>query len=270
MLERRLYFHIDWALLLAILALCGLGVAMIYSTTGDPTRGVSRLHITQSYAIVLGLVAMVVTLTIDYRRFTDKSHLIYLGLLALLIYVMFFGTVQMGARRWITVGGFNLQPSEFAKIGVALVLAKFFGENRGTAAWSDLAIGGVLTLIPLALIAKEPDLGTAVTLLPIFAAVAFLAGMRMRVFAVLAVCMLLAAPIACSSIRHRMQKAPATSRSRRASRWGREGSQAKASGTARRDNCGSCRSPTTISSSRCWPRNRGLPASSWRSACICS
>ena len=196
MLERRLYFHIDWALLLAILALCGLGVAMIYSTTGDPTRGVSRLHITQSYAIVLGLVAMVITLTFDYRRFTDKSHLIYLGLLALLIYVMFFGTAQMGARRWIAVGGFNLQPSEFAKIGVALVLAKFFGENRGTAAWSDLAIGGVLTLIPLTLIAKEPDLGTAVTLLPVFAAVAFLAGMRMRVFALLAVCMLLTAPIA--------------------------------------------------------------------------
>jgi cell division protein FtsW (lipid II flippase) len=58
MLERRLYFHIDWALLLAILTLCGLGVAMIYSTTGDPTRGISRLHITQMYAIVLGLAAM--------------------------------------------------------------------------------------------------------------------------------------------------------------------------------------------------------------------
>ena len=86
------------------------------------------------------------------------------------------------------VGSFNLQPSEFAKIGVALVLAKFFGENRGTPAWSDLAIGGVLTLIPLTLIAKEPDLGTAVTLLPVFVAVAFLAGMRMRVLGLLAVC----------------------------------------------------------------------------------
>ena len=80
---------------------------MIYSTTSDPTRGVSRLHITQLYAIVLGLVAMVVTLTLDYRTFTDKSHLIYIGLLALLLYVMFFGTVQMGARRWIPLGGFQ-------------------------------------------------------------------------------------------------------------------------------------------------------------------
>src|SRR5207253_6631522 len=105
MLERRLYFHIDWALLLAMLALCGLGVAMIYSTTADPTRGVSRLHITQLYAIILGLGTMTLTLVLDYRTFTDKSHLIYIGLLALLVYVMFFGAAQMGARRWISLGG---------------------------------------------------------------------------------------------------------------------------------------------------------------------
>jgi rod shape determining protein RodA len=193
--ERRLYSHIDWALLLAILTLCGLGVAMIYSTTSDPTRGVSRLHITQLYAIALGLGAMVVTLSLDYRTFTDKSHFIYIGILGLLLYVMFLGATQMGARRWIALGGFNLQPSEFAKLGVALVLAKFFGETRGTPGWGDLAVGGALTLLPLALIAREPDLGTAVTLLPIFAAVAYLAGMRTRVFGMLAVCLLLAAPV---------------------------------------------------------------------------
>jgi len=196
MFERRLYYHIDWALLLAILALCGLGVAMIYSTTSDPTRAVSRMYITQLYAICLGLVAMVVMLTFDYRTFTDKSHLIYIGLLALLLYVMFFGMVQMGARRWIPLRVFNLQPSEFAKVGVALVLAKFFGENRGSPSWTDLAIGGVLTMLPFFLIVKEPDLGTAVTLLPVFLAVAYLAGMKMRILGILALCGILAAPIA--------------------------------------------------------------------------
>lgn len=196
MFERRLYYHIDWALMIAVLALCALGVVMIYSTSSDPTRVTSRLYITQLYAIALGMVAMLFTLTLDYRTFTDKSHLIYIGLLGLLVYVMFFGVVQMGARRWIALRGFNLQPSEFAKVGVALVLAKFFGENRGTPAWTDLAVGGVLTLIPFALIAKEPDLGTAVTLLPVFLAVAYLAGMRMRILGVLFVCCLLAAPVA--------------------------------------------------------------------------
>ena len=168
MFERRLYHHIDWALVIAILALCALGVVMINSTTADPTRATSRLYVTQLYAIVLGLCAMGVTLSLDYRTFTDKSHLIYIGMCALLFYVLFFGMVQMGARRWIPLRLFNLQPSEFAKLGVALVLAKFFGENRGTPSWTDLAIGATLTAVPLALIAKEPDLGTAVTLLPIF------------------------------------------------------------------------------------------------------
>jgi rod shape determining protein RodA len=196
MFERRLYHHIDWGLLIAILALCGMGVVMIYSTTFDPTRGMSRLYITQLYAIVIGLAAMIFMLTLDYRTFTDKSHLIYIGLLALLAYVMFFGAVQMGARRWIALKVFNLQPSEFAKIGVALVLAKFFGENRGAPSWGDLAIGGILTLLPVALIAKEPDLGTAVTLLPIFVAVAYLAGMPMRVLGILCLAFVLAAPVA--------------------------------------------------------------------------
>src|SRR2546426_7998981 len=137
---------------------------MIYSTTLDPTRAVSRMYITQLYAICLGLVAMVVMLTFDYRTFTDKSHLIYIGLLALLLYVMFFGMVQMGARRWIPLRVFNLQPSEFAKVGVALVLAKFFGENRGSPSWTDLAIGGALTVPPVFLIVEETDLGTPAAL----------------------------------------------------------------------------------------------------------
>jgi rod shape determining protein RodA len=196
MFERRLYYHIDWALVIAILALCALGVIMIYSTTSDPTRGNSRMYVTQLYAIALGIGALALTLSIDYRALTDKSHLIYIGMLAVLLYVMFFGTVQMGARRWIPLGVFNLQPSEFAKIALALVLAKYFGESRGQPSWTDLAIGGVLTLLPVALIAKEPDLGTAVTLVPVFLGVAYVAGMRMRIFGLICLGIVLAAPVA--------------------------------------------------------------------------
>jgi rod shape determining protein RodA len=196
MLERRLYYHIDWALIAAILALCGIGVAMIYSSTADPTRGNSHLYVTQMYAIVLGLLAMVVMLSLDYRTFTDKSHLIYLALLGALVYVLFFGSVQMNARRWVSFGGFNLQPSEFGKVGLTLVLAKFFGENRGIPSWTDLAIAAGLTALPLVLIYREPDLGTAVMLLPAMVAVAFLAGMEWRVLGIMAVCLVLAVPVA--------------------------------------------------------------------------
>ena len=196
MFERRLYYHIDWALVAAILALCALGCTLIYSTTFDPTSGTSRMYITQLYAILLGMGALGFMLMLDYRTFTDKSHLIYLGLLAVLLYVIFFGDAQMGARRWIDLGPVNLQPSEFAKIGVALVLAKFFGENRGSPVWTDVAVGAALTAVPFWLIAKEPDLGTAVTLIPVLLAVAYLAGMRMRILGVVLACMVVAAPVA--------------------------------------------------------------------------
>jgi rod shape determining protein RodA len=196
MFERRLYHHIDWALVIAVITLCAFGVATIYSATFDPTRGASHRYVVQLYAIALGLIALLVMLTIDYRAFTDKSHLIYIGILAVLVYVLVLGHEGKGARRWIPLGSFNLQPSEFAKISVALVLAKFFGENRGAPQWTDLAIGGVLTVLPLALIAKEPDLGTAVTLLPILLAIAYLAGMQMRILGVMLLAFVLAAPVA--------------------------------------------------------------------------
>jgi len=207
MFERRLYHHIDWALVAAIFALCGIGVVMIYSTTSDPTRGSSHLWVTQLYAIGLGIIAMLVALSLDYRTFTDKSHFIYIGIVVVLVYVLFFGMVQMGARRWIPLRGFNLQPSEFAKIAVALVLAKFFGENRGEPQTSDLAVGAALTLLPLALIYKEPDLGTAVTLLPVFVAIAYLAGLRMRLLGIVFLAIVLAAPVAWTFVLRPYQKA---------------------------------------------------------------
>jgi rod shape determining protein RodA len=198
MLERRLYYHVDWLLITAILSLCALGVIMIYSTSGGLPRGTgSALHVTQLYAIVIGLIAMFVCLTVDYRTLADKSHLIYIALVVALVYVLFFGTVMMGARRWVSFGSFNLQPSEFAKIGLALVLATLFGDSRrGALTSTDLLIAGGLTILPVALIAREPDLGTAATLLPIALAIAWVAGLRLRILGILLVVAVLAAPVA--------------------------------------------------------------------------
>jgi rod shape determining protein RodA len=194
MFERRLYFHIDWALVVALLALCGMGVLMIYSAT---QTSAPRLYISQLYALALGAIALVVTLSIDYRTLADRSHLIYLGLLALLVYVMLFGIVRGGARRWISLGAFNLQPSEFARIAVALVLAKYFGESRrGSPTVADLAIAGGLALVPVLLIMRQPDLGTAVTVIPVFLAIAYVAGLPTRILAVAAIVAVLAAPVA--------------------------------------------------------------------------
>jgi rod shape determining protein RodA len=200
MFERRLYFHIDWALLAAILLIAGVGVLMIYSTTSVTVGGVARagpLVKTQLYALVLGLSALVVCMAVDYRRLAEHSLFIYFGLLALLVYVLFKGSTQFGAQRWISLGAFNLQPSEFARIAVALILAMYFGENRrGARNTGDLVIGGIFLAVPLLLIAKQPDLGTAATLIPVFLGVAYLAGLRMRLLGAIALIALLVAPVA--------------------------------------------------------------------------
>jgi rod shape determining protein RodA len=136
---------------------------------------------------------------LDYRRLSEYSLLLYGILALLLIYVLVFGSSAGGARRWIALGRVNLQPSEFAKIGLALVVATFFSENRrGARSWRDLATGAVFLGVLGFLVAREPDLGTAVTLVPIFLGIAFVAGMRLKLLGIVALIGLLMAPLAWS------------------------------------------------------------------------
>jgi rod shape determining protein RodA len=198
--ERRLYFHIDWLLIGALLLITGIGIAMIYSTTyvtlpdgGHPGPQVR----TQVYALIIGIVVFLLFLSLDYRMLAEQSLFLYGGLCVLLLFVLLRGSTQMGAQRWIPIGPFNLQPSEFGRVVLALVLAMYFGENRrGARNTGDLAIGGLFTAVPLLLIGKQPDLGTAVTLVPVFLGIAYLAGLRMRLLAILALAAVLLAPIA--------------------------------------------------------------------------
>ena len=204
MFERRLFFHVDWLLLAAILVITGIGVAMIYSTTyvHVPAPGIGRpgpQFYTQIYAIGLGMIALLVCLAVDYRKLAENSLILYAGLAGLLIYVLFQGSTQYNATRWIDVGPFNLQPSEFARVTVALMLAMFFGENRrGARSPGDLAMAGAFAAVPFFLIARQPDLGTAVTLIPVCFGIAYLAGLRLKLIAILALAAVLMAPVAWS------------------------------------------------------------------------
>jgi len=201
MFERRLYFHVDWLLLGAVLLLAAFGAAMIYSTTyrllPDGTGYAGREFWTQLYAIAIGGVALLVCLTIDYRALAEHSLLIYAGLLGLLLFVLVAGDSAGGAQRWIALGPFKLQPSEFGRITLALLLAMYFGENRrGARNPSDLLIGGIFAGVPILMIARQPDLGTAATLVPVFLGIAYLAGLRLRLLVVAAGIAVLLAPIA--------------------------------------------------------------------------
>jgi rod shape determining protein RodA len=166
---------------------------MIYSTTG----GATRLYWTQIYGVIIGAGAMVVAMSIDYRSLADKSHIFYIGLIVLLVAVMFVGSKQMGAQRWLDLGFFNLQPSEFAKAIIALVLAKLLGESRRPVlSNNELLLACVITAIPLLLIVRQPDLGTAVTLLPVLLVITFAAGLPVKYLGAIAVIAILTAPVA--------------------------------------------------------------------------
>jgi rod shape determining protein RodA len=196
--EKRLFFHFDWLLFAAVLAIVGVGLAMIYSTTYNTMLDQAGPQVrTQFYALVIGLVAFLVFLLLDYRMLAEHSLFLYGGLVALLVFVLVKGSTQFNATRWIAIGPFNLQPSEFARMTIALILAMYFGENRrGARNPGDLAVGGIFMAVPLLLIAKQPDLGTAVTLVPVFFGVAYLAGLRLKLLGILALVAVLMAPLA--------------------------------------------------------------------------
>jgi rod shape determining protein RodA len=197
--DRRLLPHVDWPLVAAILALTLIGVATIYSVTWEVRAGQPGGEFwAQVYALPVALAAMLACMMVDYRTLAQRSLFIYGGLLLLLIYVAFFGAVRGGSRRWIALAGFTLQPSEFARMAVALVLAAFYADGRRTAAnLGDLVGSSILIGLPFLLIAIQPDLGTAGTLAPVFLGIVFLAGLRLRArwIGATAVALLLLSPV---------------------------------------------------------------------------
>jgi rod shape determining protein RodA len=201
--ERRLYFHVDWLLLAAVLLLAGIGLAMIYSTTyvrlPDGSGRPGREFFTQIYALGIGGVVLVICLMIDYRKLAEHSLFVYGGLIAMLVFVLIGGDSAGGAQRWIEIGRFKLQPSEFARMTLALILAMYFGENRrGARTPGDLLIAGLFAAVPFLLIAKQPDLGTAATLVPVGFGIAYLAGLRLRLIGIALCVAILLAPLAWS------------------------------------------------------------------------
>jgi rod shape determining protein RodA len=178
-IDRRLVEGIDWVLLGTTLLLALVGVATVYSATHKGS--LNGLHVKQIYLVAAGLVGLLVALSIDYRRLADRAVLLYVLAAGALAYVLFFGPVVAGTRRWILLGSFQLQPSEFVKLVSALLLAKVFSEsNRETLGLRDIAGPGAAVAVLVVLVAREPDLGSAICLLPPFLTVAFLAGLRMR------------------------------------------------------------------------------------------
>jgi len=194
-IDRRLVYNVDWVLLGTTLALSLVGVAMVYSATHAGQK--PDLYLKQLALVGVGVLGLALAAALDYRRLADRAVLLYgLSLLAL-VYVLRFGPVIAGTRRWVVMGGFQLQPSELVKLATAVFAAKLFSEFRQESlGLREVALPGAAVGLLALLIAREPDLGTAACLVPLFLAVAFLAGLRMRAVVGLAAALVLAAGLA--------------------------------------------------------------------------
>jgi rod shape determining protein RodA len=173
----RIFAGIDGPLLLISLALVGLGLATLYSASyQNPARVASQVG-----NVVLALAAMWVFAKIPPQRLMRFAPPVYVLGLLLLVAVMLFGDVVNGARRWLHVGVTRFQPSEMMKLGVPLMLAWFFHRNEATLRLRDFAVAGLLLAVPVALIAKQPDLGTALLVGAAGVYVIFFAGIGWKV-----------------------------------------------------------------------------------------
>ncbi|HEV2222327.1 MAG TPA: rod shape-determining protein RodA [Candidatus Acidoferrales bacterium] len=179
MSERTHTFEFDWWLLTIVMAICLVGLLEIYSSThGSALHGMQWKQLAW---IGIGFGGMLILSRVDYNAILDQSPLLYMIGLAALLLVLAVGHTRFGARRWIVVGGVVLQVSELAKLIIIIVLARYFSEVRTERlTLADLTKIGLLVGVPAGLILLQPDLGTALVLVPVAIIGAFLAGINWK------------------------------------------------------------------------------------------
>jgi rod shape determining protein RodA len=184
----------DWWLIAIVAAICALGVIEIYSAThGSALAG---MHTRQIRWIIMGTVLMFIFSRLDYHVILDQAPILYLVGIVALTAVLIFGHRRFGAQRWIPVLGEFFQVSELVKLIIIIVLARFFAEVRtDELSLQDLIKAGLLVGVPLVLILKQPDLGTALVLMPMLIVGAFLAGLQWKHAAAIVLIGLLMLPV---------------------------------------------------------------------------
>jgi rod shape determining protein RodA len=191
-IKRRTRDHVDYGLLIGLVALSVVGVIMAYSATRqqlvnageNPHYYLER----QAMFVILGLVAMTIVARIDYRRYDIAATPLYVGSVLALAGVFVVGTSALGAQRWYSIGSsIQVQPSEFTVLFLILAVATFCARRTEGLKMKDVMRLLLMAAVPLALILKQPDLGTSVIIVLIVSAMMVIAGVPPRFMTLLAV-----------------------------------------------------------------------------------
>ena len=169
-------WHIDFVLLGFLLLLCGAGLFLLYSATGQDMSVVIR----QATYLAVSLAAMLLVSQIPPRVVMQSAKWFYAGGVLLLVAVLLFGVQSKGAQRWVQLPGFRFQPSEVIKLIMPITMAAFLARRRLPPSLKDVVLSLAIVVVPVVLIAKQPDLGTAILIGSSGIFVLLLAGLRKR------------------------------------------------------------------------------------------
>ncbi|MBA4416929.1 MAG: rod shape-determining protein RodA [Syntrophus sp. (in: bacteria)] len=187
--KRRLY-HLDWILICNGLALFAIGILNLVSATSSFYSGSYNFIVKQLVAFTIGVIMILVILHFDYRVIINQSKWLYWAAIALIVLVIIIGMAAGGARRWISIAGISLQPSEFMKPVLVLFLANMLYQKKRESVslgLKDIAAPMLWTLIPFFLIVKQPDLGTGIIILLTSLAMLWFVGLKKSTYAILGV-----------------------------------------------------------------------------------
>lgn len=192
-LSRRVLdaFRLDPILTALLVFLSLLGLLILYSASGSDQGMLVR----QLTRLGLALALMVVIANVSLRLLKKLSFLFYLVALLMLLAVMGFGEVGKGAQRWLDLGFIRFQPSELMKLAMPMMLASYLSDKVLPVGWKDLLVSVVLVIVPVLLIARQPDLGTSLLVASAGFFVMFLAGVRWKIIFILGLLASLMAPL---------------------------------------------------------------------------
>src|SRR5919108_503816 len=193
-IDRRLLQNVDWPLVGATVALVTLSATTL--ATLHVGRAGGGVALRQIAWFGLGIVALIVVASIDYRQLVRLAPMFYLVGLSVLVGVFLFGRTVSGARRWLQIGPISVQPSEMFKLCFVLMVVWFLSTRWAQPVGKTVLVAAApLALVPAVLIVKQPDLGTALLLFPVLIALLIAAGMRLRILGGLVLMGLAAAPL---------------------------------------------------------------------------
>lgn len=197
MSPRRLWRGLDRPLCWATVFLIVLGLVVLYSASYQRAMATGTSFVAKQLVwLAVGITVAAMLMVVDYHRWLEGAYLLYAINIALLGLVLVAGETRGGAQRWLAAGPLTFQPSELAKLSTILVLARYLGERReAPRRWRALLVPLVVVLLPMGLILKEPNLGTALLFLPILGAMLMVWGVPARMLWIMAGLLAAAVPL---------------------------------------------------------------------------